>query len=104
MQFFPIFEGFGLQIGYTIAHHMQDHWEDARSNPTPPVQLEENIKKSNWTAEFVTVDAFFDSARLLPPDCYAPILTFKWDVPVRLFAARGAVKTNRIMLGIELHY
>lgn len=97
-------EGFGLQIGYTIVHHMKDKWTDARLIQSPAVNLEENEKKSNWTSEYVIVDAFFDSARLLPPDCNAPILSFKWDVPVRLFGAKGAVKTNRIMLGIELNY
>jgi hypothetical protein len=97
-------EGFGLEVQYTLVHHMKDSWTDARVVQTPSVNLEENEKRSNWTSEFVTVDAFFDTARLLSPDCFAPILSFKWDVPMRLFAAKGSVKTNRIMLGIELNY
>jgi hypothetical protein len=97
-------EGFGLQAGYTIAHHMKDSWKDARVVQSPVVNLEENEKKSNWTAEYVTIDAFYDCARLFSPCRYSLIVSFKWDVPLRLFAAKGAVKTNRVMLGIELNY
>ena len=97
-------EGFGLQAGYTIAHHFEDSWTDKRPVPIPPVFLEENEKRSKWTSEFVTVDAFFDCAQLMLPYGFAPILSFKWDVPVKLFAAKGAAKTNRVSLGIKLNY
>ncbi len=96
-------EGFGLQAGYTIAYHMQDQWIDERANPTPLVVLEENDKKSSWVSEYVSVDAFFDCSKLWSC-CYAPILSFKWDVPLKIFAAKGAAKTNRVLLGVELNY
>ncbi len=97
-------EGFGLQIGYTVAHHMKDNWTDERAVKMPPVNLEANRKKSQWTAEFVTVDAFFDCTQILSCHWSVPIVSFKWDVPVKFFAAQGAVKTNRIMLGVELNF
>ncbi len=97
-------EGFGLELGYVITHHMQDDWKDAREVQIPTVNLQEIIKRSSWTSEYVMVEAFFDSARILPSYCKAPIISFRWDVPIRFFAAKGAAKTNRIMLGIELNY
>lgn len=97
-------EGFGLQIGYIIAHHLKDKWTDERIDKTPPVDLEPNRDKSKWTAEFVTVDAFFDCTHILCAHWSVPIVSFKWDVPVKFFAAQGAAKTNRIMLGVELNF
>lgn len=97
-------EGFGLQIGYTIAHHLKDCWRDERLVKNPAVNLEENIKKSQWTSEFVTVDAFFDCTQILRCSWSIPIVSFKWDVPVKFFAAEGAVKTNRILLGVQLNF
>jgi len=97
-------EGFGLQIGYTIAHHMKDCWTDERVVQVPAVNLDANRDRSQWTAEFVTVDAFFDCTHILCSHWSVPIVSFKWDVPVKFFAAQGAVKTNRILLGVELNF
>lgn len=97
-------DGFGLELGYVITHHLQDCWKDARKVPVPSVNIDEIIKRTSWTSEYVMVEAFFDSARILPSYCKAPIISFRWDVPIRFFAAKGAAKTNRVMLGIQLNY
>ena len=78
-------EGFGLEAGYTIAHHTQDSWTDERPVQTPPTMLEENDKKSQWTSEYVTIDAFYDCNRLLPGCPFGLIASFKWDIPLRFF-------------------
>jgi hypothetical protein len=97
-------EGFGIQIGYTIVHHMKDSWKDERLIQVPITNLEANRDKSQWTTEFVTVDAFFDCTQILGSHRAVPIVSFKWDVPIKFFAAEGAVKTNRIMLGLQLNF
>jgi hypothetical protein len=97
-------DGFGLQAGYTVAYHTKDSWTDKRPVQTPATMLEENDKKSQWTSEYVTVDAFYDCNRFVPGCPFDLMASFKWDIPLRLFCAKGSVKMNRVMLGVEFNY
>lgn len=97
-------EGFGLQLSYIITHHMKDSWRDERLVQIPAVNLIANRERSQWTSEFVTVEAFFDCTQILGSYRAVPIVSFKWDVPIKFFAAQGAAKINRIMLGLQLNF
>jgi hypothetical protein len=93
--------GFGIQARFTMIIHNEDDWVDKRCLRSPAVELASSVKTSNWRAEYLTLNAFYDFAKD-NPEKVAPILSFKWDMPLKLFLARGVAKTNRIVLGIQL--
>lgn len=97
-------DGLGVQAKYTIVAHQDDLWEDARAIQTPPAMLQFNNKLSEWRAEYISVNIFYDFARVLKPHKYAPTVWASWDIPVSFFVAERVSKTNRIELGLSVQF
>lgn len=97
-------DGLGIQGRYTLAVHDHDHYTDKRANPNPPATLVSWIKPSDWSAEYITVDAFYDFAKVKLPFSFAPVLSLRWDIPIRFIVAENAAKTNRLSLGVVFNY
>jgi hypothetical protein len=93
-------DGLGLHIQYTVIDHLDDVWKDDRMVPVPQAMFRPVFKFSEWVAEYITLTIFYDFARVRQEYCSAPIVSFRWDMPVAFFAAEGVSKTNRIALGI----
>lgn len=93
-------EGLGGQLVYTAVFHLRDSIKDARANPEPPATLETARRFSDFNAEYFSVYAFYDFARVRKPYWWAPIAQLRWDMPVSVLAAKNVAKTQRISLGL----
>jgi hypothetical protein len=97
-------DGLGVQAKYTIVAHQDDLWQDARADKNPPAMLQNNNKFSEWRAEYISVNLFYDFARVRKPFKYAPLFWVSWDIPVHFFVAERVSKTNRIELGVSVQF
>ena len=80
---------------------MDDSICDARfCNRIPPTQLGPWNDVTDWNAEYLTLNVFYDFARVRTENCFAPILSFMWDIPLQAFIIEGVSKTHRISLGL----
>lgn len=101
-QFDHLRSGFGIGGQYTMVIHRQDDWTIQNPANNFPEKLANVVGTSDWRAEYLTVDAFYDFAKVGLTSCYVPIVSVKWDIPVKLFLAKGIAKTNRLSIGV--HY
>ena len=96
--------GLGLGIYYNLTAHFKDSWQDRRFNPSVPARLDGALNFTNWRAEYITLNAFYDFGKVRMFREFDPILTFNWDVPVRFLAAQNVFKTYRIALGVQFAF
>jgi len=88
-------------VQYTMIVHARDAWFDRRENKTPTPLLKNVTKRSDWSSEFITINGCVDVAQMRAPDSFAPLVSLKWDIPVKIIVAKNAAKTNRIAVGIQ---
>lgn len=104
LRFEGIRDGFGIQGRYTLVTHEDDDLVDKRAVKEPPAFFGRLFSRTGWTSEYLTVNAFYDFAKMNLPFSYAPILSAKWDIPTKFFAAEDAAKTQRLSIGIIFRY
>lgn len=97
-------EGFGIQAKFTLIAHEFDEWTDKRPVQLPLAQIDREIRKTSWNAEYLSVSAFYDTAKVMKLYDEGPIVYATWDIPVQLICARGVGKTNCLMFGVEFTY
>jgi hypothetical protein len=97
-------DGLGLRAQYTAVWHFKDMFTDFRSPPQPPAMITPLIKRSDWVAEYITLDAFYDFAKVWQDESNALLLTAKVDVPINWLVGEQAAKTVRLSFGIQLTY
>lgn len=97
-------DGLGVHLGYTLAVHAGDVWTDKREDKTITVDLNNIYKLSRWDAEYLSLHVFYDSGKVTKTDKIRPIITFNWDVPIKVFAAKDVSKTHKIALGIAFTF
>jgi hypothetical protein len=100
-------EGFGVRLQYTLLHHGKDHLCDRRSiecQQNKPIVLDELIRYSHWSSDYITVAAFYDFGKMKSDAGFSPILTLSWDIPSLLIVANRVVKSHRIILGLEFSF
>ncbi len=96
--------GLGFALGYTFVTRYKDgdRWRDERSDPVVPAKFCNIEQFSAWTAEYISINVFYDFGRSLTQHKRTPILTFVWDAPVRVFGASKLIsRTHRISLGVR---
>lgn len=93
--------GLNLQVQYTLIVHSQDTWTDKRPVPSPAPAYDNFIGCTSWRSEYLTLNGWLDIAQMRSPSSFAPLVSLKWDIPVRIIAAKRAAKTNRIAVGIQ---
>lgn len=103
-RFEGIRDGLGIQGRFTLVVHNYDGFIDERAVKSPAATLDPMKKYSMWKAEYLTVDAFYDFAKVRLPYSFAPVLSVKWDIPIKLFIASRAAKTNRLSVGIIFNF
>lgn len=96
-----LYDGFGLYVTYTYAHHFCDRWQYSGTY-TPNLNRLNNAGR--WTNEFFTLGLDYDFTKRLNPREHGPRIYFDWTLPTRMFGACCVAKTNRVALGIELHF
>ncbi len=97
-------DGWGASVQYLIAHHRGDVWTDERVNQTIPTTLGGLYKKSEWTAEYLAVNIFYDSDRVRTDDRVYPVLNFQWNIPLHLMAEKLVSKTNLVSMGFVFNF
>ncbi len=97
-------DGLGVQVNYTVISHFDDLWEDARKIKSPMATLERINRQNSWNSEYVTLNVFYDFAKVRGDNCYAPSFWFMWDVPVKFAIAKRVSRTNRISFGMVLNF
>jgi hypothetical protein len=97
-------ECYGIGAGYTLVGHQPDSFTEHR----PEGSVEANIRsakiKTKWRAEYATINASYDFARLYPERLFMPKITFAWDIPTNQTFAEEVYKTNSISLMFSVDY
>lgn len=94
-------EGLGASIQYTMTKHLNDTWRDAREDTTIPVTLSKIEQLSGWGSDYFTVNVFYDFGRTKTNCSFAPIVSFRWDIPAALYVTDNLPSINRVSIGIE---
>ena len=98
-------DGLGIQAKYTYVNHFDDLVADARFGTTmPEAQLGPLNDVTDWSSEYLTINIFYDFARVRVGHTYAPIVSLMWDIPIQFFGVERVSKTNRVSLGIIFSY
>ncbi|MGE0009246.1 MAG: hypothetical protein AB7F19_01785 [Candidatus Babeliales bacterium] len=99
-------DGLGVMVNYTLVWHDNDEWKDRRPllNRIPPVDTGLLFKNSNWAAEEVTLNFFYDFSKVEGCNRFLPLVSLSWDIPVCYLIAENVVQTNNIALGIEFTF
>ena len=100
-----IHDGLGVQGKYTVVIHQDDVISDPRiTNRTPELQLRVPNENSEWIAEYLTFNLFYDFAKVKMKNWYAPIVSLMWDMPVNFFLSDRVSKTNRVSLSVVVSF
>lgn len=98
-------EGLGMRVLYSLIHHWRDDWSVACPPSVPiGVPVEEIEKKTKWSSEHVTLNAFYDFGKVKKNRQFEPILQFFWDIPVSWLASQGVPKAHKITIGLEFNF
>ncbi len=108
-------EGFGASLQYTATVHGGDVYTDKRSDQTIPTTLNyavnpnnpawiDTYRRSQWVAEYICINAFYDPNWEKRDEKTAPVFNFKWNIPVKILGAEKVSKTNFITVGLEYHF
>ena len=94
-------DGLGMQVKYTYVNHFDDLVADARfGSKMPPAQFGPLNEVTDWSSEYLTLNIFYDFSRVRMGQCYAPIFSFMWDIPIQFLGVSRVSKTNRVSLGV----
>lgn len=96
--------GFGAAVSYLCVRQFAHDWEDKRVDKSVPANLELMRELSSWTAEYISVNLFYDLSRRLSQVEYAPTFSLCVDVPVNVIGERKVSRTNRLTLGVEFKF
>lgn len=97
-------DGLGIQAKYTYVNHFDDFVKDARIIQEPPTQLGPLNSVTDWSSEYLTLNLFYDFARVRVGKTFAPIVSLMWDIPIQFFGTERVSKTSRVSLGIIYSY
>lgn len=98
-------DGLGIQGKYTYVNHFDDLISDARFGlREPQTQLGPLNDVTDWSSEYLTLNLFYDFARVRVDKTFAPIFSFMWDIPIQFFGTERVSKTQRVSLGIIFSY
>lgn len=98
-------DGLGVMVNYTLIWHDNDEWHDKRPVfSAPQANTEQLFKRSDWSADEVTLNFFYDFSKGRGCNRFLPLVSLTWDIPVCYLIAENVVKTNNIALGIEFTF
>ncbi len=97
-------DGLGLGVRYMWIHQTESTWHDCRSEKTFSLNLCKAMNLSKWTAEYVSLNVFYDFSRLVVKRNFDPRIYFTFDIPVHWFASHSVSNSYRVLLGIEVHF
>lgn len=97
-------EGLGFLVGYTIAGHTTDLFNDKRTVKVPFSSIKELDNKSKWTQEYMTANLYYDFSKIKNANNFKPTISLMWDFPVHYLIAHNVPKMNRVCLGIEFDF
>jgi len=96
-------EGLGIRAFYTLAKHQHDSFSFSEDCVCKP-----NIKAlkefSSWSADYFSLNVFYDFGKVRTDWKVSPILTFNWDMPWAVLVADKVARTHKISLGVELAF
>ncbi len=104
VRFEDIQNGFGLQLQYLYGFHGGDVWTDVRDNKTVPIQYSQLYDISKWRTEYLNFALFYDTTRSVKEKAVQPIITFSWDIPVKILKPKNVTKAQRIAIGFALNF
>ncbi len=103
--------GLGGRLRYTLVVHEPDDWRDRRPENLRPVAIPESLgnerpldEKLRWAYDYVSLTAYYDFNSFTCDEGLAARVYLTWDFPVQLFKAYNMSKTNKISLGVEVHF
>lgn len=96
--------GLGACGKLTFVYHQYDTFTDMRKDQTIPINYKPWYDRTEWIAEYGTLDIFYDMAYKKPEWKYPPTFHFSWDIPTSFLSGRGFAKSNRVMLGIDVNF
>ena len=94
----------GGTIGYTFALHTKDTWTDNRVDKTLAIDLTNINNLSDWIAEYITFDVFYNKKNTLNSKNISPTFSMSWSVPVSFLASKRVSKTHKIAFSIAYNF
>ncbi len=99
-----VHKGLGARILLTVRKHNKD---SIKSLCTPDCSCINSCaleQLTEWGSDYITLNAFYDFGKISACRKYKPIVFFAWDIPSNLLVTQNAIKTNKVMLGVELSF
>jgi hypothetical protein len=97
--------GFGLRAGYSLVAHLEDSYSDRRPVEVQnkfPLKLPQSF--SSWGAEYISIGAYYDFAKVHDCPSLYPKISLYWDIPVNWLVSKRAAKTTSVSLMFELDF
>ena len=100
--------GFGCFLSYTGTFHTKDHFSDKRCiliNTQNSANLGSLCEHSDWSTDYVTIGAFYDTACDCDDECTKkPIFMAFWDIPAGMIGGKNAFKSNGLSIRCEVQF
>ena len=97
-------KGLGARILLTIRRHWKDSWDVLCSPNCDCINICNLEELTSWGSDYITLNVFYDFGKTKVCRSFEPIVFFAWDVPSNMLVTENSVKTNKIMLGVELSF
>ncbi len=104
VRFEDLQDGFGAQLQYLYGFRGGDVWQDVRLDKTIPITYSQMYEQSKWKTEYLLFNIFYDMTPSVKEKSIQPIITFSWDIPVKILKPKNVSKTQRISLGFTLNF
>lgn len=99
-----IHKGLGMRVLLTIRRHWQDSWNLQCCPPMCDIDQCSIEEETSWGSDYITLNVFYDFGKTKVCRSFEPIVFFAWDVPSNLLETVRALKTNKIVLGVEFSF
>jgi hypothetical protein len=102
--FEDVHKGLGARLLLTVRKHWQDQWKNRSNQNCNCINLCNLEELTEWGSDYITLNVFYDFGKIKTCHKHDPIIFFAWDIPSNQLATWNVVKTNKVMLGIELSF
>ncbi len=97
-------DGFGAQLQYCYTVHSGDVWTDQRPVGGVAIDFSNSYKVSKWKSEYLVCNLFYDFGASVKHRSVDSVVSFSWDIPIKVLKPQDVAKTHKIGLSLALHF
>ncbi len=97
-------KGLGMSAQYTLTYHTRDSWKGCSNACNVATEVTKIQERSKWGSDYFTLNAFYDFGKTKVVRNFDPIISFRWDVPGKLWVMSRVPQTHRVSIGIEFAF